>query len=61
MPLFDRRGRGLRLNRFGKTFLGHVERVFGDHVLAFFAGAPIPYAAIRNAALGPAVARKDRG
>ena len=29
-PLFDRRGRGLALNRYGEAFLGHVRRVLGE-------------------------------
>lgn len=28
VPLFDRQGRGIRLNQFGAEFLGHVEQVF---------------------------------
>ncbi len=30
VPLFDRRGRGLRLTQYGATFLGHVDRVFQE-------------------------------
>jgi len=30
VPLFDRRGRQLRLNRFGQAFLAHVERGLGE-------------------------------
>ncbi len=30
VPLFDRRGRGLRLNRYGSAFLARVERVFRE-------------------------------
>lgn len=30
VPLFDRQGRGIRLNRFGAAFLDHVERVFRE-------------------------------
>ncbi len=30
VPLFDRRGRGLRLTQYGAAFLGHVERVFQE-------------------------------
>jgi DNA-binding transcriptional LysR family regulator len=30
VPLFDRQGRGLRLNGYGTAFLGHVERVFRE-------------------------------
>ncbi len=37
VPLFDRVGRQIRLNRFGKAFLSHVERVF-DEDLAIHAG-----------------------
>ncbi|WP_043267786.1 LysR substrate-binding domain-containing protein [Streptomyces sp. CT34] len=29
-PLFDRRGRRIRLNRYGETFLRHVERALGE-------------------------------
>ena len=28
VPLFDRQGRGIRLNRFGKIFLEHVDAIF---------------------------------
>ena len=28
VPLFDRQGRSLQLNQFGKTFLEHIERIF---------------------------------
>ena len=30
VPLFDRHGRGLRLNQFGSAFLGHVDRIFRE-------------------------------
>lgn len=30
VPLFDRRGRRLRLNRFGAAFLAHVDRALGE-------------------------------
>jgi DNA-binding transcriptional LysR family regulator len=30
VPLFDRRGRGLRLTQYGTAFLGHVDRVFQE-------------------------------
>jgi DNA-binding transcriptional LysR family regulator len=30
VPLFDRRGRGLRLTQYGTAFLGHVNRVFQE-------------------------------
>lgn len=30
VPLFDRRGRGLRLTQYGAAFLGHVDRVFQE-------------------------------
>ena len=30
VPLFDRQGRQIRLNQFGKKFLEHVERVFTE-------------------------------
>ncbi len=30
VPLFDRQGRQIRLNQFGKTFLEHVERIFAE-------------------------------
>jgi DNA-binding transcriptional LysR family regulator len=30
VPLFERRGRRLRLNQFGKTFLRRVERIFSE-------------------------------
>lgn len=30
VPLFERRGRGLRLTQYGAAFLGHVERVFQE-------------------------------
>ncbi len=30
VPLFDRQGRQLRLNQFGKAFLWHVERILGE-------------------------------
>jgi DNA-binding transcriptional LysR family regulator len=34
VPLFDRQGRGIRLNQFGVAFLGHVERVFRELAVA---------------------------
>jgi DNA-binding transcriptional LysR family regulator len=30
VPLFDRQGRSLRLNQFGKAFLEHIERIFRE-------------------------------
>ena len=30
VPLFERRGRHLRLNKFGKTFLQRTERIFSE-------------------------------
>ncbi len=30
VPLFDRRGRGMQLNGFGRAFLDHVDRVFRE-------------------------------
>lgn len=30
VPLFNRQGRGLRLNQLGTTFLGHVDQVFRE-------------------------------
>src|SRR5438309_3725141 len=30
VPLFDRQGRQIRLNQFGRTFLRRVERIFAE-------------------------------
>jgi DNA-binding transcriptional LysR family regulator len=30
VPLFDRQGRSIRLNQFGKAFLEHIERIFRE-------------------------------
>jgi DNA-binding transcriptional LysR family regulator len=43
VPLFDRQGRQIRLNQFGKAFLRRVERIFGEledarHEIADLAG-----------------------